>query len=207
MWGSSLRKLGWLLGAVLLGTGAAPSCTATANVGDVWMSLDEDGARRRSVFFTDSKTIVCIAEVSAGRDNATLEMQFHRVQAYDFVKEGFSNVDVITDYMEVRPAITQGKPQRVALRVVRTSTDENGKVKEDEDAAFLPGRMLCEVRLDGELKKSVTFNIDFPSCPGELIRNNDTCFGFFRLGQECPESGALGAPEPTCRCTEDGWEC
>ena len=39
-----------------------------------------------------------IAEVSIGRANATLEMQLHRVQSYDFQKGSFTNVDVVTNY-------------------------------------------------------------------------------------------------------------
>jgi hypothetical protein len=203
----TLRTLGVAAGVALLVGSSLPACTSTANVSDVWMSLDEDGGRRRKIFYTDSKAIYCIAEVSVGRNNATLEMQLHRVQAFDFAKDDFSNVDVITEYMELRPDVTKDRPAKIALKVVRTSVDAQGNVKEDDDAAFLPGRMICEVRLDGVLEKTAVFNIDFPECPQELIRNGEACFGFYKNGVVCPESGAKGAPEPTCKCTEKGWEC
>ena len=94
-----LRRLGAAFDIALVVFGAMPSCTATANVSDVWLSLDADGARHRTVFYTDTKAIYCIAEVAAGRNNATLEMQLRRVQSFDPgldgpVPEGLGNIDL-----------------------------------------------------------------------------------------------------------------
>ena len=49
----------------------ATACTKTAGVSDVYMSIDDDGARRRSLFYTDSASITCVFKVSAGRANAS----------------------------------------------------------------------------------------------------------------------------------------
>src|SRR4051794_15326678 len=103
---TTLRRLGVAFGAALFVVGALPSCTATANVSDVWLSLDEDGARHRSVFYTDTKAIYCIAEVVAGRDNATLELQLRRLQSWDFTKNAFVEVNIVSSYTEQKAAVS-----------------------------------------------------------------------------------------------------
>jgi hypothetical protein len=113
------------LAIALLALGASPSCTATANVSDAWMSLDQDGGRHRNVFFTDTKEIFCIADIVTGRNNATLEMQLRRLQTFDFTKNDFTNVDIVSSYMEERPAVSK-TPTPVVLRVPRTSVDAQG---------------------------------------------------------------------------------
>ncbi len=57
--------------AGLLGVAA---CSATANVSEVWMSIDEDGGARRSVFFTDSANVTRVAEVGVGLADVTFEL-------------------------------------------------------------------------------------------------------------------------------------
>jgi hypothetical protein len=64
------------------------------------------------------------------------------------------------------------------------------------------------VRLDGELKKTAAFDIEFPPCPTEQIRTGSVCFGFYKLGDTCPESGVSSTLSPTsCKCTDKGWQC
>jgi hypothetical protein len=203
---STLGRLGAPFAVAVLATLASPSCTSTANVTDVWMSLDQDGARHRNVFFTDTKSIFCVAEVAIGRNNATLEMLLRRVQTYDFAKGDVVDVNVVNAHNEQRPAVSADR-QLVTLKVPRTTTNAQGQSSEGDDVPFVPGRLQCEVSIDGQLFKSTTFNIEFPPCPTDAITPATLCVGFYPVGQTCPKSGASGAPQPTCKCGEKGWEC
>src|SRR5688572_11322159 len=68
------------------------SCTATANITEVYTSIDATGERRRNVFFTDSKEIHCLAEYGSGRTDVTFEGIIRQLQEYDFERSTFANV-------------------------------------------------------------------------------------------------------------------
>jgi hypothetical protein len=197
----AIAALGVLVGSVL------PACTATANVSDVWMSIDEDGARRRSTFFTDSVGITCVAEVGIGRKDVTIEMLVRQLRTAPRGTDDFEPVDAVVVARDFRPEITKDKPALVTLALVPTSLDEEGRLKEDEEAPFNAGSYVCEVYLDGEKQKSAAFNIDYAPCPTAVILEGAPCVGFYTLGTECPANGATGQPEPTCTCGEKGWSC
>ncbi|MBX3206895.1 MAG: hypothetical protein KF764_17625 [Labilithrix sp.] len=203
----TFRRLG---AAALLGTlvtSALPACSATANVGDVWMSLDEDGARRRSVFFTDSSGITCVAEVGVGRPDVTVEILIRQIRGAPLGTDDFEPIDVVVVATDIRPTITKDRPATVSLTLIPTSLDEEGRLKEDQEAPFSPGSYICEVMLDGVLQKSVAFNVDYPPCPTTVILESRPCLGFYMLDRECPASGATGQAEPTCTCEAKGWNC
>jgi hypothetical protein len=95
----------------------------------------------------------------------------------------------------------------VTLQIPHTGTNGESGVGESEDAAYVPGRLQCEVSIDGQLLRSTTFNIEFAPCPTDQIQPAATCVGVYPIGQTCPRSGATGSPQPTCKCGEKGWEC
>ena len=199
------RLSGFIVGALVAGAGVLPACTSTANVTDVYMSLDEDGFRRRNVFFTDSKKIVCVVEAGIGRDNVTLETTIRRVQSWD--GERFVDDNLVTSYREENPARTQGQPGKFSLVLAPTKITPDGRVVEDDELAFPAGRYQCEVQLDGKPEGTAVFNVDFPPCPEVFITAGDKCEDFYKEGTVCPASGLTGAPQPTCACEKGKWAC
>ena len=201
------RRLGVAAAFGALVCTAMPACSATANVSDVWMSLDEDGARRRNVFYTDSATITCVAELGIGRKDVTIEMLIRQIRGAEIGTDEFVPVNKVVAASELRPEITKDKPGLATLTLSPPSVDEEGNVKEDQEAPFEPGSFVCEVMLDGKLEGRAAFNIDYPPCPTKVILPGTPCFGFYTLGTECPASGATGEPDPTCTCEAGGWKC
>jgi len=65
-------RLGGLLAFALILTGAASACS-TAGVSYVYMAIDAAGAQHRQIFYTDSSNIFCIAKVSSGRADVTID--------------------------------------------------------------------------------------------------------------------------------------
>jgi len=174
------------------------------------MSIDENGSRRRSVFFTDTANITCVAEVGIGRTDVTIEMLIRQIAAAPFGAEAedeFDTVNAVILAEEFHPDVTKDGPGNVFLSMVPTSLDENGQPKADDQAPFNAGSYRCEVYLDGENVQSVSFNIEYPPCPTAIIVNKTPCLGFYVLNKECPASGATGDPEPTCFCEPAGWNC
>lgn len=206
----TLRRVGAAAAFAALAASVLPACTATANVSDVWMSIDADGARRRGVFFTDSANITCVAEVGIGRTDVTIEMLIRQVASAPFAAESedeFDTVNAVILARELRPEITKDRPGTVSLSMVPSSLDEDGKPREDDEAPFNAGSYRCEVYLDGENVQSVSFNVEYTPCPTAIIRDKTPCLGFYVLNKECPASGATGDPEPTCVCEPAGWNC
>lgn len=185
---------------------AAPACTTTANVSDVWMSLDDDGARRRKVFYTDSDNVTCIAEIGVGRKDVTFEMLIRRIAEAPFGTDDFEAVNKVITANEVHPAPTQGATT-ITLKMEPTTVSAEGKLEESDEAPFTPGSYVCEVRIDGEKVKQVAFNIDYAPCPTLQIQQQAPCVGFYTTGTECPAGGESGDPDPKCACTDKGWEC
>lgn len=191
---------------VLVGS-ALPACSKTAGVGDVYMALDSDGARRRKVFFTDSANISCIAEIGSGRDDVTFEMLIRRVAEAPLGSDDFSPTNKVILANEFQPGRTSGSPAKISLDMKPTVIDAEGKPKEDADAPFGAGSYVCEVYVDGSKAEQVAFNIDYSPCPPAQIQQGSPCAGFYTTGTECPAAGATGEPEPTCACSDKGWEC
>lgn len=204
-----LRRLGAAaLAGLSIAAAALPACTATANVSSVWMSIDEDGARRRSTFFTDSTKVVCVAEVGIGRDDVTLEFRFRRIAGAPFGTASFDAENTIVAVRELRPARTSGRPDKASLALI-PSRIEDGKLVEDPEAPFAPGTYVCEVLIDGEEKGRAQFNIDYPPCPSVAIIDGQRCAGFYKIDPvtECPQAGLGGDEEPKCFCEQTVWVC
>jgi hypothetical protein len=195
------RRLFAVVAVALFALALAPACTSTARISDVYMSLDSDGARRRSEFYTDSKEINCVAEYGVGRDDVTIEMLIRYVQ--DFDGRDFRNINTVTNSLETHPQRTKDVPGKISLAIV--PIDEKGQ--EQKDLPIPAGRAQCEVYLDGSLEKTVVYNVKFPPCPTTFIKAGAVCRGFYALGTNCPAAGASGDPTPTCSCEETGWKC
>ena len=171
------------------------------------MALDEDGSRRRGVFFTDTTNIFCVAQVGVGRPDVTLEILIRQVASAPIGTDAFESVNAVVAANEFHPELTKERPTLVAMSLVPTSLDEEGRVVEDTQAPFNAGSYKCEVYLDGEKVKSVDFNVDYPSCPTTVIHQGTPCLGYYTLNKECPASGLTGDQDLTCICEASGWNC
>lgn len=171
------------------------------------MSIDEDGSRRRSVFTTDSASVVCVAQVGIGRKDVTLDIRIRQIRDVDPTTDSVTDVSRVIAAVEHHPGITQSVPSLLTLAMKPTSVQPDGTLKEDDKAPFPSGSFRCEILLDGELEAEIPFNIDFAGCPPTVIPPNAKCLGFQRLNAACPQSGESGSPEPTCTCTAEGWSC
>ncbi len=190
------------------------ACSTTANISDVYTGLDAPDAngdtRRRTVFFTDTKEIHCIAEMGVGRPDVTVETFIHQIRAFDFQANEFFETDRYLGFVEIKPERqggSDGQPSKpVYLDFVLGRVDADGQPK--DDAPFEAGSYVCEVALDGEIQKTARFNIDFPPCPSAFLVPNGPCFRFFKEGDECPQYGILSDDPAKCTCSAlRGWEC
>lgn len=171
------------------------ACTATANVDDAYMALDNAGDRKRNVFFTDTAQIFCVAEFAASRTDVTLNMRLHQLSRYDFVQNTLVQFDAYPAEVEIAPGSTSGRSkQTLAL----TKVDAAGNTA--DGLPYAAGDYECQVFLDGKLQKSVKFSIQFPPCPDIQIQANATCLGFYRMGDKCPELGAASLQGLFCSC-------
>lgn len=190
-----------------------PACTKTAGVSDVFMSIDEDGARKRTLFFSDSTSVICVFKVGNGRADSTFEALIRQIREIPFGQGGtdFTPVNRVVAANDFHPGPTGGTPAVLSLRLVPTSLDPTtGQQKPDDQAPFAPGSYVCEVSIDGVLEQSAAFNIDYAPCPTAQIVTGQKCAGFYATSPPsvCPRAGASGDPDPTCTCNgETGWSC
>jgi hypothetical protein len=193
---------GWaLIGATLL------SCK-TIGLKEVFTSIDADGKRRRTTFYTDSQAIYCVIDMSSGRVDATIEAQFHQLQRYDYVKKAFVNAENATivvgqdkvEQGETRMAFTMARP-----KIIDITTGKDVA----QDGPYEPGQYTCEVLIEGKLEQRVTFNVLFPEngCPVTLAVSKRQCIGFYPEGVKCPGLPVIGGGNTECTCTVGGWEC
>jgi hypothetical protein len=196
-------RIGALAVTSLLLLGSLASCTSTARINDVYMALDAEGDRRRSVFFTDSKEIHCVVEMGIGREGTTIESIVRQLQAYDFEADRFFETDRVAANTEAAPQAGTGLQK---LDITLKPSGPNGEDATGEP--FPPGRFQCEAYLDGKLEQVAIFNIDFPPCPQASIRPGSLCYGFYKKDLECPKYGVTSRDPLACGCRiGTGWEC
>jgi hypothetical protein len=125
------------------------SCNTLA-VNDVYASLDQDGRRRRTEFRTDAEAIFCVAEISSGRDNATIELVVRQAKGGGNAPEG-----TILARGEERSSPGQNN-QPIAFLVPRDTgaTGQTTITPGQGDATtttpgYIAGRYACEVYLEG----------------------------------------------------------
>ena len=196
-------RAGALIVTLLVTVAALSSCATTARISDVYTGLDGQGARKRNVFFTDTKEIHCVVEMGIGRSGVTIEALVRQVQAYDFVADRFFDTNRVIGNAENAPTPGEGI-QRVDVTLVPLGPDGVNS----DTAPFAVGRFICEASLDGVVEKTAIFNVDFPPCPTSLINSGILCFGFYKNLTVCPRYGATSTDPANCRCSDTkGWEC
>lgn len=196
------RLLALTLSTVTL-AGILASCTATANLSDIYTALDGNGDRRRDTFFTDSKELHCVIEAGIGRRGVTIEALIRQLQGYDFQADRFFDTDRVTANIEASPTPQDGI-QKTDLVLEPVAPDGSSS----DDAPFLPGHFICEAYLDGKLERSAVFNVVFPPCPSSTITQNSVCYGFYKANTECPRYGLTSQDPARCTCDrEKGWVC
>jgi hypothetical protein len=172
------------------------ACSQTANVDDLFMSLDADGSRRRTDFFTDTVSINCIAQMASSRADVTLEVLIRQTARFDFDQQQSLSANRVLAASELAPGVTNGATlEAVPLEKV----DAQGK---PSDALPYPaGSYTCEAYLDGQKQKTVNFDVQFPPCPDATILSGQPCKGFYRIDDKCPEFGASSTENVHCTCT------
>lgn len=174
---------------------AAASCSS-AHVSDIYTSVDQEGSRRRNEFFTDSIGVYCIAEVSSGRDDQTIEMYLRQIQ-----DENGKAVDRVIGASE--SATPKGATrQKFIVRLVAL----DAKGEPSEELPLPTGRFRCEVKIDGSDEGTATFNVTYAPCPVAQIINGTTCNRFIKAGTVCPKFGTAGKDPATCTCN-GVWAC
>ena len=116
-----VRYRGLVASCVPLALAALPvlsvARTSTANIDDVWMSLDSDGARRRVTFYTDTSEIHCIAQGGFGRPNVTVGGVIREIQTLAIDGSGVHGADTVVANTDFHPTLSGA-----ATRPRRSST-------------------------------------------------------------------------------------
>jgi hypothetical protein len=202
-----MKRLSIGLVAWVLVVASLSSCK-TIGVKDVYTSIDANGERRRSTFYTDSKSIYCVVELANGRKDATVEVQFHELQRYDYSKKAFVSADNITILAGEAVAET-GSDARMVFELGRAVVYDDKGQQVATGAPYYPGQYSCEVYIEGALEQRVTFNVLFPEsgCPITPAVPARLCIGFYPEGQRCPGVPTADGQGQECTCTKQGWEC
>ena len=168
------------------------SCN-TAAVKHLYMSLDQDGSRKRTVFYTDTDKIYCIGELAIGRKDVTITATIRSTAAAPLPsgeKYPFASTLAVKD-------VTPGGPSGEVV----TSFEI---VKGDMEGPWPAGDFVCDLALDDAVESSTSFQIRYPDCPAAPPLHGESCAGFFLPQSTC--SGAVTAQ--TCVCLEQGtWQC
>jgi hypothetical protein len=173
-----------------------PSCGS--NDVKVYMALDEQGARKRSSFYTDTESIVCIAEVPAPRDGITVSATVRQTRTID--QKPVNVVIAIGETVPQKQVAGSGVP-KVSFSLVRASV--NGNALSDQEP-WPAGGFQCEVSIDGIQRGSAAFDVLIPKCPLYPAAQGLRCTGFYPVnGDPCPAADQ----SVTCVCKDTGWDC
>jgi len=177
----------------------APACR-DAGLTDAYMSLDDGGMRRRTVFYTDTASIYCIGNVDSGVDDVTVSSVVRARSLYVSSRDAFEPVDEVVAVSDSDRAPGKGQSQ-VAFQLEKTVPRAG---IDPSQIPYTPGSYVCEIYVDGDLDRSVPFEIDFPSCPVAPPAEGGPCAGWVRPSSKC--SGAKAGVE--CTCASGGtWTC
>lgn len=197
---------------MLIGLTAAPACSNTAGVSEVFMSLDNDGSRRRTEFYTDTQEIHCIVKGAFGRPDVTIHGSFHQISRFNFDadKPDFEKVDRYIGDADIHPQLNKDSKEQQLLDIKLLKVNAQGQT--DEKAPYPAGSYECIVTLDGErvTSKGIPFNINIPdACPATTITPKSLCKGFYPLDKTCKIDGDDNNDneDDTCDCKATGWDC
>jgi hypothetical protein len=162
----------------------------TAGFKRSYMALDGEGHRRRDVFFTDTESIFCVAELASGVDDVTVRADFEQ-RAYYLPEDG-SRVDLQRFIGSEELAPGAGEELVTSFELQRT-----------QDQPYDAGDYACLLYLNGDLEAEHAFRVEYPECPVAPIEPGVRCRGFVLDGAVC--TGVLGE---SCACAASGtWEC
>lgn len=177
--------------ALLCALGAVSCNTAAVKRG--YMSLDAQGDRHRTIFYTDTDTIFCIGEMAIGRKDATLGATF---RALDFASPPKGDYVATDTVLAVTDTVANSTGDDV--------TASFQLLKKRSMDPWPAGYFQCEISIDGVKEETIPFEIRYPDCPFQPSFDGDNCLGFFLPGATCP--GADSAQ--TCVCSDAGaWQC
>jgi hypothetical protein len=171
-------------------------CIASCNTAAIkrsYMSLDQDGSRKRTLFYTDTQDIYCIGEMAIGRKDVSITAALRSTALAPPPSGRPIPLASTLAAKDVTPGQT-GSDIVVSFQIL----------KSDMRDAWPAGDFSCDLSIDGELSASVPFQIAYPDCPLVPPQNGDSCAGFFLPLSKC--SGAISAQG--CVCSDDGsWQC
>jgi hypothetical protein len=188
--------VGKIAGHIGIGLLSLVGCSGGSRVVEVYGSLDANGDRRRTKFQADSIGANCVAEVSSGRTDQTVEVYLRKIQEI-----GGKEVDLVLGASE--SATTKSDtPTKYVVKLI--GVDKEGK---PSDEAPIPvGRYKCEALIDGETQKSFIFNVDYANCPVVAIAENAPCEGFYKPETACNKNGLSSKVVENCIC-RGKWIC
>jgi hypothetical protein len=162
------------------------------------MALDSEGARKRTVFFTDTQSIWCDVDYSSGRKDVTFDAEIRAVRLWSDAAAAFVPVDVVQAFGET--VGQQGTGNTAGFEWLLQ--DATGSAVAAGSEPYPVGDFRCDLRLDGDLVASLPFSIDFPMCPLVPVVAGVACAGWVREGSLCPD--ATGG---ACACSMGVWTC
>jgi hypothetical protein len=173
----------------------ASACSSGAKV---YMALDEQGDRKRSTFYTDTETMVCIAEIPAPRDGITVSATIRQTRTVD---EKSVNVLIGVGESVPQKQVAGSSVPKVSFTLVHANA--NGATLTD-DEPWPPGSFECEVSVDGVARGSAPFDVVIPKCPLYPAAQGVRCAGFYPVnGDPCPAADQ----SVQCTCKDTGWDC
>jgi hypothetical protein len=196
-WGGGATVLAAALGGALSVGSILVSCR-TAGLKRVFMSLDEQGNRRRTTFFTDTEAIYCIGELVSGRTDLTVQSTIRAKTLYDPALDDNVPVGAVGWTGESAPGKTNGA--LIAFGLGKAL----GNAGTSQPEPFPVGTFTCELALDGEPEDSVDFEIAFPPCPMLPPVTGQICGGWVRAGSRCEGAGARRC---VCHGPSGAWQC
>ncbi len=170
----------------------------TAGLKRVFTSLDQEGNRRRSTFYTDTAAIFCVGELVSGRADVTVDSIITAKRLYDPSADALIPATGVAWRGESAPGKTNG-----ALIAFQLGKAEQAGANA-ESVPYPVGTFRCDLAIDGEREDGVDFEIVFPSCPTLPPTPGQICRGWVRAGARCEGAGAR-----PCVCDEasGAWQC
>jgi hypothetical protein len=182
----------------VLAIGVVSASCKTAGVRHAYTALDQQGARKRTQFFTDTQSIWCDVEYSSGRADVTIDTRIRATQVWDDALQTLVPVDATIATGEIAGMV--GMASVAGFQWVITLP--GGGAAPAGTIPYPVGDFVCDVTLDGEAVASLPFSVEFPTCPVPPVLAGASCDGWVREGSVCPDPSGFA-----CICTGGAWRC
>lgn len=178
---------------VLVMAASFASCGSGPSV-NAYMSIDT-GTRKRTVFYTDSQNINCVAELVGAKDGLTVFASVKQIRSDQNKPEQL--VFQIGEF----PA---NKDTTKLIFSLAHSGNPNLPAEQNADP-WPPGGYECDVSVDGVQRAIAPFAIEVPRCPLYPAQQGARCVGYYPIGTQCPGVDQTKA----CTCSGDTgtWSC